>query len=641
MAALLLGGFSAAATAAPFAFQPIALQRVDLPSTVTSAGWPVFAHDGKHLLFYSTSANTAGGNTGSGSGAALWITDLHGKGARCLTCGLANDPSSQGEGEITPFSDGKRVFFGSFFQPGASSYGVLECSPSVVDCKSASVLPVDFSAAEPTTIPPGGVESLSQANLGGAYAAKLAQDDKHVGFSDIRADSIEMMVVGSLTRSDSGYAVTDPKVINPQGPTSPSDTSIDRWSAGGALYEFKTFTHGGADATYVQSGGPDTNPDVWSVNLATGKRTRLTKHPDYDEDNAGSPDGSLLALWSNRTMHITDWFSGLLPVRDFINTPAALMSLSFSSSNKRCHGPIWILPSSGDRGGTLAGQPIVDYRTPHVFVTNNLTGWPQWSPDGTMLALNTTNNTAGTGYPAHAPYLLVARFAARKRTRPLPAVSSEPGAWAVAPTAYHTTFGFGGTKTFAGPGGGTVTVDYGAGMGVLTGQWSESYAHYSDDGKSFVSGTVTIDETGPTEGTVAVDLTMTGAHKGSTRVTLNTAGSAAGTSTLDGHTVTGPSPEQAGKGACPSIQPKEPKLRLSVKRAGAAYRVKVTASVGSMGPNEAHVDTRPVYRATVKVGSRTARTNAAGIAQIKARRGQKLTVTAGNTLAPASLGRLP
>ena len=381
----------------PVPFQPIAIQRIKLPTSIKSAGWPVFTHDGRHLLFFNTGSDTVGGSTGPGASAELWITGLDGSGAHCLSCGVANDPPSAGEGEVTPFPDGKRVFFGSFFQPGSSTYGVLECKPSVVDCKSASILPVDFSGAEPATVPPGGAVSTPQVNSGGAYAAKLSQDGAHIGFSDIRSDSVETMVVGTLRRSADKYTVVDPRVINPAAPTSASDTNINAWSDSGALYEFKTFTNGGADATYVESGGPHLlNPDVWSVNLATGKRTRLTSNPDYDEDNAVSPNGRLLALWSNRTMHMTDWFAGLLPVRDFVGTPAALMGLGLNSSNKRCHGPIWVLPASGDRGGALAGQPIVDDRVPHVFVTNNLTGWPQWSPDGTMLALNTTDETRGS-----------------------------------------------------------------------------------------------------------------------------------------------------------------------------------------------------------------------------------------------------
>jgi hypothetical protein len=347
--------------AASFAFQPIGIQRINLPSSVKSAGWPVFTHDGRHLLFFSTGANTKGGSTGPGATAELWITGLTDHRAHCLTCGVTNDSTSSGEGEITPFADGKRVFFGSFNQPGSSHYGVLECSPSVVSCTTARILPVDFSAAEPTVIPPGGAVSKAQLNTGGAYGAKLAQDDAHIGFSDIRTDSIETMVVGTLTRTGTTYKVTDPRVINPPAPTSAFDPNLDAWSNGGALYEFKTFTHGGADATYVESGGSALlNPDVWSVNLKTGKRTRLTGGADYDEDNAISPNGQLLALWSNRTMHITDWYGGLLRVRDFIDTPASLMSLGITSSKAlpRSHLGAAISRRSERRAGGRADRRL-------------------------------------------------------------------------------------------------------------------------------------------------------------------------------------------------------------------------------------------------------------------------------------------
>ncbi len=642
--ALLAGAIGCAAAsaagAAPFAFQPIQIQRINLPGTVKSAGWPVFAHDGRHLLFYSTAANTTGGSTGRGSTAQLWITDLAGGQAHCLTCGLSHDPSSSGEGEITPFPDGHRVFFGSFTQPGSSSYGVLTCRPSVADCRHASIAPIDFTPAETTTIPPGGVESSPQSDLGAAYAAKLAPDGVHVGFSDIRTDSIETMIIGTLKHTGDAYTVTDPRVINPAGPTSSGDGNADAWSAAGALYEFKTFTHGGADATYVESGGPALlNADVWSVNLASGRRTRLTANPDYDEDNAVSPDGKLLALWSNRTMHLTDWYSGLLPVRDFIDAPAALMVLPISSSNKRCHGPIWILPSSGDHGAALSGQPIVDYRTPHVFVTNNLTGWPQWSPDGTMLALNTTNNRAGPGYPAYAPFLLVAHFSALKPTRPLQAVSSEPGSWAHPSTDYHPVFGFTGARTFTGAGGGAVTVDYNPLAGVLGGQWSETYADYSENGRDFVSGTVSIDETGAGSGTYSADLTMTGQDTGSDHVDFDpAAGIDHGTSTYDGHTVSGPSTEQAAKAACPAIQPKEPRLHAALTKVGRdAYRVRVTSPIASTGANEGTLDVSPVYHARLSLGRVIAYTNHDGVATVRVHHRGSLKITAGNTLNPISV----
>ena len=105
----------------------------------------------------------------------------------------------------------------------------------------------------------------------GASTAKLSPDGKHVGFSDLRSDSVLNMVVAKLSRAGDKYQLTDPRVINPPGPTSTTDTSVAGWSDSSALYEFKSFTHGGADATYVQVGGINRSPDVWSVNLKTGK----------------------------------------------------------------------------------------------------------------------------------------------------------------------------------------------------------------------------------------------------------------------------------------------------------------------------------------------------------------------------------
>jgi hypothetical protein len=628
------------ADAAPFAFQPIALQRINLPTGVKSAGWPVFAHDGKHLLFFSTASGTAGGSTGTGPTAALWLVGIDGKDPHCLTCGVAGDPSSSGEGEIDPFPDGKRVFFGSFFQPGESMYGVLDCEPSLVDCRTKTISPVNFTGAQASTIPPGGAELSPQTDSGGDYGAKLSQDGQYVGFSDIRTDSVENMIVGRLTKSGSQYVVTNPKVINPPGPSSPTDPSVQHWSDGGALYEFKTFTDGGADATYVEGGGAQLgNPDVWSVNLATGKRTRVTANPDYDEDNAVSPNGKLLALWSNRTMHLTDWYGGMLPVRGFFDTPSALQALSFSSSNKRCHGPIWLMPGSGDDSARILGQPIVDYRVPHVFVTNNLTGWPQWSPNGTMLALNTTNNSPGTGYPAHAPFLLVAHFTALKPSSPLPAVSAEPGSWAAPETAYHPDYGFDGTVTLHGPGGGTVTVTYDDGSGVLDGHWSATYDRYSDNARDFVSGTVT-DTDAVEYGTYQTHLTLSGADTGDTNVNMSLSPSGisgSGTSTLDGHTVTGPSPEQAAEGACPGIQPKEPRLRAAMNPLGhGAYRLKVTVGILGAGANEAVIATSPVNHATIKLGRHTTYTNADGLAVVRPGLAQSVAITAGDTLVPTS-----
>ncbi|MDQ1464831.1 MAG: hypothetical protein QOC73_1772 [Actinomycetota bacterium] len=639
LAATPIGAAARDASAATFAFQPIKIQRIHLPKTVTEPRWPGFTIDGRHLLFWSKNE--------------LWITGLHGSGVRCLSCGLANDPNPDGSTALadlaTPFPDGKRVLMEEDAQVVSSGMVVLECAPSVVNCKSRQLVPVDYSAAEPPLIPPGGAVGTPQMGFGHVAAhAKLSQDGNYVGFSQARSDSIEAMIVGRLEHTGGTYVVTDPRVINPPGPTSPTDTSIERWSKSGALFEFKTFTNGGADATYVEVGGPAFGrTDVYSVNLATGRRTQLAAHNDWDEDNGVSPNGKLLSLFSDRTMHYSDWVGGLVPVRDFINAPAAAMAAAPLGGFSACMGPMWLLPSSGDHGATLAGQPIVDYHYPGVHIVDTLAESSQWSPDGTMIALHQVDDK--TGQPA--PFLLVAHLTALKPTRPLAPVTSQPGSWAPLPTDYHGAMGSSGPVTLHGPGGGTVTISYGGMPGAISGQWSETYKDYSDNGTDFLNGTVTVNGSAAAGGNVTSHVTMTGGNTGKTDADLTygpngTTGRSV--STYNGKTITGPPPYASGnnsKGgpdtACPATLPKKPSLRVKATRIGhRRYKLRVTASVAGVGANETAVDTQPVYHALLQLGRAKIYTNKNGTAIVTVRQGHHLKVTAGDTLKPTSV-RLP
>lgn len=624
-----LGVTASGAAAAPFAFEPITIQRINLPSEIKEATMPSFTKDGHHLLFFSEGE--------------LWITTLGGAEVHCLSCGLANDPKIIGADLATPFPEGKRVFFGgNLSQPGTSKMAVLECKPSVVRCESASILPVDFANAQPEYIQPGGAVSGYQLDLGGAYHAKLSPDGEYVGFSDIRSDSIESMVVAKLRKTAAQYEVIDARVIDPAGPSSPSDTGLSGWSESSALFEFKTFTDGGADATYVQAGGDSLlNPDVWSVNLATGQRTRLTANPEWDEDNGVSPNGELMALWSTRTLHYVDWFGGLLPVRSFIDAPASAMSAGVLGGWDQCHGPMWLLPASGDEDGSLAGEPIVDYDEPGAHVVNNIEGWNQWSPNGTMIALTTQKDGTGSFLQEGAtPYLLVAHLTARKPAAPLPAVSSEPGAWAPTPDDYHGAMGFDGVLTLDGAGGGTVTVSYGGVFGAIDGgEWTETYDNYSEDGTDFVNGSVRVSTSEEGEGFDS-HLTMTGANTGDDEDELTFKSghiSGHGESSYDGNTVSGPSEPEANSEACPSLLPKKPALQVTASKVGeGTYEVKVTASVAGVGLNEAQTSTSPVNHALLLLGKKKAYTDAEGIAVVPVTKDHELTVTAGETLEPAS-----
>lgn len=631
-AACVLAPAAAQAKAKDFAFQPIKVQRIDLPKNIKWARFPGFTHDGHHLLFW---------NEGD-----VWITGLRGQGTRCLTCGLAGRPRLDADPYqlatlLTPFPDGKRVLLEQDNQVATSQLDVLVCTPSVADCRTRKLVPVDYAAAEPTAIAPGGALLAPQIGLAHVAAhAQLSPDGKHVGFSQARSDSIEAMIVARLdATATGGYALHDPRVINPAGPASPADTGLAGWSDSSALFEFKTFTNGGADASYVQVGGASTNTDIWSVNLATGKRTRLTAHPDWDEDNAVSPDGRLMTIYSTRTMHYTDWLGGLLPVRDFVSAPVAAMSSSIGG-NTACMGPMWLLPGSGDDGAALSGQPIVEYRYPGVHIVDTLAESAQWSADGTMIALDATDDHTGRA----PPYLLVAHLTANRASRPLRAVSSQPGAWAPAPQDYHGAIGYSGDVTLPGPQGGSVTVHYGSTTGALSGTWTETYNNYAEGG-SVVNGTVSATGGAASNGSVSSHLTMTGRHTGAADIelTFNNGIHGHGKVTYDGVTVEGPSKAEANSKvaggpstACPSILPKKPALKATATRlSGGRYRVTVTASVAGTGPDEGATATSPVRHATIAGAGSKAYTNAQGVAIVRG--SGRFTITAGDTLRPAAV----
>jgi hypothetical protein len=275
-----------------------------------------------------------------------------------------------------------------------------------------------------------------------------------------------------------------------------------------------------------------------------------------------------------------------------------------------------------------------------------VSGWPQWSPDGTEIALDTESYNTNLS----APYLLVAHLVSRRPTKPLPVVSSQPGNWAPGPLSYHGAIAAEGTVILHGLAAGTATVTY-AGGGVASGDYNVIYRNYSDNGRDFVNGTNSVTSvsipTGPT--TIHTNLTMTGAHHGYSHIDLTFSGSdripvtVSGTAvtSYDGTTVSGPphTPQP-----CPQSLPRAPKLKLHArvvrKHGRRLLLVTVTASIAGAGANEAAFDTRPVYDATVRLDRRRATTNNAGIATLRIprrrRRTLRITASAGDTFAATS-----
>jgi len=237
------------APAAPLSFEPIYHDVIDLPAGVMP--WaPTWSPDGKHILF--TDYNDNRGNE--------WSVEVksgseYGKPV-CLTCKMTDRPTLVGVFSYV-FPDNKRMFIAN--ELGDLAY-VLECAPSLFDCATHKYLPIDLTADAALTSP----------NLG-RRTFHLAPDGVHLAYSMVRLDAL-VMLVSRLEKTATGYAAVGHKVINPQGPTGPTDMSADNWANAGQLYEFKSFADGGASALIV--GEPtDGNADMLKVDLAPGPFT--------------------------------------------------------------------------------------------------------------------------------------------------------------------------------------------------------------------------------------------------------------------------------------------------------------------------------------------------------------------------------
>jgi hypothetical protein len=185
--------------------------------------------------------------------------------------------------------------------------------------------------------------------------------------------------------------------------------------------------------------------------------------------------------------------------------------------------------------------------------------------------------------------------------------------------------------------------------GAISGRWSETYKDYSDDGRDFLNGTLTVTGSAAAGGNVTTHVTMTGANTGKTDadLTYSTNGTSGhSVSSYDGKTITGPPPYASGNNAnggpataCPKVLPKKPALRVKATRIGpgSKYRIEVTVRIAGVRANETAIDTEPVYHALLRLGHATTYTNKNGTAIVTLDRVHRLKVTAGDTLKPTAV----
>lgn len=258
--------------------EPFTVTTIPLPDSVIQAVLVNYLPDGKHLI---AEVEIAGKKKHD-----LAVMRDDGSHFKCLTSGLKEEIG----GEMpVPLPDGKRVY---------TPTGILECSPSIVDCKETRILSLVYP-------------EIPGSRIIWRIATNMSPDGIHVASTLITTKGA-LVVISELTRvadnKGERYELKNAKVI--YGDKKEADTSLLRplISGGG---EVKSFTGSGRYLT-CSSVFESNNFDLSKIDLATGEVTRLTRHFSYDEGTYPSPDGNWIIFQTHRQTTRMDVF-GLIP----------------------------------------------------------------------------------------------------------------------------------------------------------------------------------------------------------------------------------------------------------------------------------------------------------------------------------------
>jgi hypothetical protein len=341
----------------------VVTQAVPLPATITKAQFPNYTADGSRILAAARSSEFEGTQlvsfTSSGS-------DL-----RCLTCGHWTGPAMQ---KMFPLPDGRRILvrIGAQSATVAAAHGIVECSPSVLDCRDVTVVPIEAPFADDPNV----VQTQREF--------RISPDGEHVLLTQIRTTHGGLIegvgIVGKLVRGPDAYRVEDARVV----------------ATGG---ELKNFTPDGQGVLLARFNGAAEagNPDDVRIDLRTGRETRVTYSPDWEEDIDIAAQRyrrqSWMVVGSARGTGLLETVSQIR--RPLAITPAisGLPFRVFTLRNPEIAEP-WINSLSAEHDGTL-GQPLA----PGAVAA----GWNSrpnfsWKPDGTAVVywqerIGETDNT--------------------------------------------------------------------------------------------------------------------------------------------------------------------------------------------------------------------------------------------------------
>lgn len=444
------------------------VQRVilNLPNTVVSPANPRYSADGKSIFF--AGQPTAGGRS------EIYQIKTDGTALQCVTCGVTVSETGN-LAKPVPVDDGSgRVLVLVNVTGQSPRYSMLETG-------------INGAQLVPITTPAGGGYAIDPQR-----EMRVSPDGTHVLYTRIVIGPNNLLqalpIVGTLTRTDTGYSVTDARVVYPTG-------------------EGKQWTPDGKGVVILGGQFDAGNVDDIEVDLATGKVTRVTASLDYDEDMDYSPNMQWIAIGSTRGLNALTPMTRIirqnfLPV--YVGAPVYLeWAAPINVSNQE-----WIV-AVGDELNRENGIPLFD--TGDGYAARSM---PSWNPDGTAVTFWESSVTDPT-----VSRLVIANLKYTTSVGPVATDRSTPSSasWAPALGSYvAATTPLPATGTYSGVGGGTAVVTEAPDQNDATRTVrTVTYTNYVNELGEILNGTESADyNSSQTTVHYLADITVTGAHTG-------------------------------------------------------------------------------------------------------------------------------
>ena len=491
---------------------------------------------GERLLFNFTSSTT--------TGTQLGIIDLDGSDFRCLTCGTGLISGNLKVGQR--LRDGQRLLVAGNNNANPR-WNILECTPSVLDCQSAVMLPIQLPPNPDPTAP------ILQYRV-----PHVTYDDQWFIWTEVRlrGPGGNLSAMGRLVRQADHYAVQDARVIAPPIPSLAIGTDPAVWRNFTQPFEAKeAVVRGGLD--WVMAGTPGAGHyDNFAIDLTDGSVRPMTTHPDHDEGVNFSPDEQWAVVSSSRTDNRVE-FLGLLPRPPYIDwiafslhfvaiagAPSDGVSPGGDPNERDCYLDPWMLDRWFERGDYV-GQRLL---TP-ADGWQSAAGGFEFSPDGTRLSITELQwrrlTPPGTTLPGRLRIFTLPNREPIAPAAVVPIVAAPEPTWAIRYEDWLVPDTFGITVIpGAAAGTATITNDF---ADTLSGSARVEFAGYSDDGVTFLDGVeeIRIPVLVLNGAEYEVDLTLSGARSGRMQGELfydflGDTNTGEVVTTLDGRTISGP-----------------------------------------------------------------------------------------------------